>query len=209
MIRYRVWAMTGCLMVSAFLALTGCVKYNSPTVNYFNLLTMEQLGVSKVIAAYPDINLGVGPVSIPDSLKRSQIATSQSGSQYEFDEYNRWAGMLDKDFTTVVGENLGVLLGVKNLGYFPWMPYFKPTYQLIIDIQRLDGALDDEAVLIARWSVVNTQGKELVASGRNVFRQPVKGDDFAALVKAESLLVAELSTKVAKEIQSLIAKQAT
>jgi uncharacterized lipoprotein YmbA len=170
---------------------------------------MEQLGESQVIASYPEINLGVGPVSIPDSLKRSQIATTQRGNQYEFDEYHRWAGMLDKDFTTVVGENLGVLLGVKNLGYFPWMPYFKPTYQLIVDIQRLDGALGDEAVLIARWSVVDAAGKELVASGRNLFRQPVKGSDFAALVKAESLLVAELSKKVAKEIQGLMTQQAT
>ncbi len=170
--------MTACLMVSVFLALTGCVKYNSPTVNYFNLLTMEQLGESKVIAAYPDINLGVGPVSIPDSLKRSQIATSQRGNQYEFNEYNRWAGMLDKDFTTVVGENLGVLLGIKNLGYFPWMPYFKPTYQLIIDIQRLDGALGGEAVLVARWSVVNAAGQGTRCRWQECFPAAGRGDWF-------------------------------
>lgn len=207
MIRYRVWA--ECLVVSTFLVLAGCVGHNVPTVNYFNLLTMEQLGESKAIASYPEINLGVGPVSIPDSLKRSQIATSQRGNQYEFNEYNRWAGMLDKDFTTVVGENLGVLLGVENLGYFPWMPYFTPTYQLIMDIQRLDGALGGEAVLVVRWSVVNTQGKELLAGGRDVFQRPVEGDGFAALVKAESLLVAELSKKVAIELDRLIGKKAS
>ncbi len=205
MIRYRVW--TEGVLVVILVVLAGCVGHNVPTVNYFNLLTMEQLGETTVIAAYPDINLGVGPVSIPDSLKRSQIATSQSGNQYAFNEYNRWAGMLDKDFASVVGENLGVLLGIKNLGYFPWMPYFKPTYQLIIDIQRLDGALGGEAVLIARWSVVNAQGRELVASGRNGFRQAVEGTGFAGLVRAESLLVAELSKEVAEEIDNLVGKQ--
>jgi hypothetical protein len=55
--------------------------------------------------------------------------------------------------------------------------------------------------------VVDAKGKELLASGRNVFRQPVEEPDFAALVKAESLLVAELSKKVAIEIDSLIGKQ--
>lgn len=209
MIRYKVWILTGCLMVSTVLVLAGCVGRSSPTVNYFNLLTMEQLGEYKIIASHPKINLGVGPVSIPDSLKRSQIATSQRGNQYEFDEYNRWAGMLDKNFTTVVGENLSVLLGVKNLGSYPWRPHFKPTYQIIIDIQRLDGALDGEAMLIARWSVLDAEGKELFAGGRTSFQQAVERLDFAALVKAESLLVVELSKLVAKEIDLLISKQAS
>lgn len=209
MIRYKVWALTGCLMVSTILFLASCGGRSSPTVHYFNLLTMTQLGQSEVIAAHPNINLGLGPVSIPDSLKRSQIATSERGNQYEFNEYNRWAGMLDKNFTAVVGENLGLLLSVKNLGYFPWLPHFKPTYQLIIDIQRLDGALAGEAVLVARWSVVDAEGNELFAGGRTAFQQPVQGSSFAALVKAESLLVAEFSKKVAIEINRLIENQAS
>ncbi len=209
MIRYKVWALAGFLMVSTLLGLSGCVSRSSPTVHYYNLLTMEQLDESKPIANHPNIILGLGPVSIPDSLKRSQIATSQHGIQYEFDEFNRWAGVLDKNFSAVVGENLSTLLGIKNLGYFPWMPHFTPTYQIVINIQRLDGYLDGEAVLVARWTVIDAEGKELLASGSKSFQQPVAGNSFTALVKAESLLVAELSKKIAHEINSLIGNQSS
>lgn len=195
-------------MVITLLMLTGCVGRSAPTVNYFNLLTIEQLGDSGVIGMHPKINLGVGPITIPDSLKRSQIATSQHGIKYEFDEYNRWAGVLDKNLASVVGENLSTLLGVKNVGYFPWMAHFTPTYQIVITIQRLDGALNGEAVLIARWSVLNATGKELLAGGRNEFQQHVEHPSFTDLVKAESLLVAELSKTMARGIDRLIGQQA-
>jgi len=207
MIRYTLRALIGYLSLSILLVLAGCVGRSAPPVNYFTLLSIDQLGENQVLAAHPEINLGIGPVSIPDRLKRSQIATSQHGNQYKFDEYNRWAGDLEENLAAVTGDNLSVLLGIKNLGYFPWMPHFKPRYQVVIDIQRLDGALDGEAVLVARWSVLDTAGKELLSGGRNVFQQRVKEPGYAGLVKTESLLVAELSRKVAEVIIQLIGRQ--
>ena len=195
------------LLLCCVLLLAGCIGRKSPEVTYYSLLTMEQLGQVQAIASHPDLRLGVGPVAIPDSLKRSQIATRQHGNQYSFDEFNRWAGVLEKDLALVLGDNLGDLLGVEKVGYFPWMHYFKPTYRVIIDVVRLDGALDGEAVLSARWTVADADGKEFLAGGKSDYRRPLQGSDYAALVKAESLLVAELSKKVAGEIDSLVKGQ--
>jgi len=188
--------------------LSGCVGRSSPRVTYYSLLSIEQLGEAQVIAAHPEIKLGVGPVTIAERLKRSQIVTRQHGNLYEFNEFHRWAGVLEKDLASVVGDNLGLLLGVDKVDTFPWMSHFKPNYRIVIDIQRLDGTLDGEAGLAARWNVADSEGKELLAGGRSVFRQPLQGSGFAALVKAESLLVAELSKKVAGEINRLITSQA-
>ena len=165
---------------------------------------MEQVGEVQAISSHPEIRLGVGPITIPDSLKRSQIATRQHGNQYGFDDFNRWAGVLEKDLTSVLGDNLGDLLGVEKVGYFPWIHYFKPTYRVVIDVVRLDGSLDGEAVLSARWAVADADGKELLAGGKSDYRLPLQGSDYAALIKAESLLVAELSNKVAGEINDLL-----
>jgi len=195
------------LLLCCVLLLAGCIGRKSPEVTYYSLLTMEQLGQVQAIASHPDLRLGVGPVTIPDSLKRSQIATRQHGNQHSFDEFNRWAGVLEKDLTSVLGDNLSDLLGVEKVGYFPWMHYFKPTYRVIIDVVRLDGALDGEAVLSARWTVADADGKEFLAGGKSDYRRPLQGSDYAALVKAESLLVAELSKMVAGEIDSLVKGQ--
>ncbi len=195
------------LLLCCVLLVTGCIGRKSPEVTYYSLLTMEQMGEVQPVSSHPEIKLGVGPITIPASLKRSQVATRQHGNQYAFDEFNRWAGVLEKDITNVVGDNLGVLLGVEKIGFFPWMHYFTPSYRVIVDIQRLDGSLDGEAVLGARWAVADAEGKEFLAGDKIVLRQPLQEASYAALVKAESLLVAELSKTIAGEINGLLKGQ--
>ena len=195
------------LLLCCVLLVTGCIGRKSPEVTYYSLLTMEQMGEVQPVSSHPEIKLGIGPITIPASLKRSQVATRQHGNQYAFDEFNRWAGVLEKDIANVVGDNLGVLLGVEKVGFFPWMHYFTPSYRVIVDIQRLDGSLDGEAVLGARWAVADAEGKEFLAGDKIVLRQPLQEASYAALVKAESLLVAELSKKIAGEINGLLKGQ--
>jgi uncharacterized lipoprotein YmbA len=192
------------LLFCCVLLLAGCIGRKSPEVTYYSLLTMDQLGEVQPKASHPELRLGIGPITIPDSLKRSQIATRQHGNQYSFDEFNRWAGVLEKDLALVLGDNLGDLLGVEKVGYFPWMHHFKPTYRVVVDVVRIDGALDGEAVLSARWAVVDADGKEFLAGGKSDYRLPLQRSDYASLVETESLLVAELSNKVADEINALL-----
>ncbi|MEN8686496.1 MAG: PqiC family protein [Desulfuromonadales bacterium] len=191
------------LILVAFLLATGCISRSAPTVNYYSLMTLEQLGDTETIAALPEVRLGVGPITIPDSLKRSQIATRQQGNRYEFAEFNRWAGVLERDITAVMGDNLGQLLGVEKVGFFPWMQHFKPTYRVMVDVVRFDGSLQDEAVLIARWAVADNGGKDFLAGRKSDYRQPLADASFAALIKAESQLLAALSKEIAAEIVAL------
>jgi uncharacterized lipoprotein YmbA len=191
------------LLLCCVLLLSGCIGRKSPEVTYYSLLSMEQLGEVQVLASYPEIKLGVGPITIPDSLKRSQVATRQHGNQYKFDEFNRWAGVLEQDFAAVAGDNIGMLLGVKKVGFFPWLHYFKPTYRVVIDVMRLDGSLDGDAVLSARWVVADAEGKDILAGGKSDYSLPLEDASYAALIKAESQLLAELSQEVAGAIVAL------
>jgi uncharacterized lipoprotein YmbA len=189
--------------LACLLLLPGCFSRSVPHVTYFSFLTMAQLNEPLGIDSMPELQLGIGPITIPDSLKRAQIATRQHGNQYEFDEFNRWAGVIENDLTAVIGENLGQLLGTEKIDFFPWMNYFKPTYRVVIDVVRLDGALDGEAVLSARWTIAEADGKKLLASGKNDYRHPLSEASFAALVKAESQLIAALSKEIAQDIAAL------
>ena len=204
MIEYKVRKnVKWCLFLVAFLLVTGCISRSAPTVNYYSLLTIEQLGDAEAIAALPEVRLGVGPVTIPDSLKRSQIATRQHGNQYQFAEFHRWAGVLEKDIAAVLGDNLGQLLGIEKVGFFPWLHHFKPTYRVMVDIIRFDGAIDGEAVLSARWAVADDEGKDYLAGKKSEYRQPLEDASYAALIKAESQLIAALSREIASEIAAL------
>ena len=192
------------VLLAVAVLLSGCIGRSSPKVTYFSLLTAEQLNTEQPIAALPDIKLGIGPITIPDSLKRSQVAIREQGNQYEFNEFNRWAGILEKDLTYVMGENLGQLLAIDSIGFFPWLPHFKPTYRVMIDVIHLDGSLvKSEAVLNVHWVVADGNGKESLAGARNTYRQPLEAKTYPALVKAESQLMAQLSRDIATAIAGL------
>lgn len=182
----------------------GCISRSAPDVTYFSLLTVEQLGEAKPLAAMPDVSLGVGPITIPESLKRMQVVTRSQGNQYRFDEHHRWAGILEQDISTVIGSNLDYLLGTDKVAHFPWMGYFQPTHRIVVDVQQLDGDLSGGAVLIARWFVANGDGKELLEVRKSVYRQALADTSYASLVKAESQMLAELSKEIAVAVKGLV-----
>jgi uncharacterized lipoprotein YmbA len=164
---------------------------------------MEQMGATIVAPIESDFRIGIGPITIPDALKRTQLVTRDVQNIYRFDEFSRWAGTLEKDIAYVLGDNLDDLLGADKIAFFPWMHHFTPTYRVVVDIIQFDGELTGEAILSARWAIADADGKVNLAGGKSVYRQPVEGGNYMGLVKAESQLLAELSRDLAKAIKTL------
>jgi uncharacterized lipoprotein YmbA len=73
----------------------------------------------------------------------------------------------------------------------------------MVDVTRLDGALNGEAVLGAQWVVADSSGKKVLAGGRSEYRQPLAEETYTALIAAESQLVAQLSHEIAVAIAAL------
>ncbi len=191
------------VLISICIAAAGCIGKQSPKVTYYSLLTMERLGATDEAQPAPDLRIGIGPITVPDALKRTQIVTRDAQNIYRFDEFHRWAGVLEKDIANVLGENLGDLLGVEKIAFFPWMPHFSPTHRIIVDIIKFDGDLSGDAILSVRWVIADSTGKITLAGGKSDYQQPVERDDHAGVVKAESLLLAELSREIAATMKSL------
>lgn len=182
------------------LAGSGCMLHNSPETYYFSLFSLEQLGSTVKLADVPERKIGIGPITLAESLNRSQIATRIKGNQFAFDEFNRWAGPLEKDLATTIGNNLVFLLGAGGVDYYPWMQHFRPTHRVVIGVERLDGELGGEAVLEARWSVVSPDGKKTLIEKRSVYRRTMSGTGYADLVMEESLLVGDLCREIAQAL---------
>ena len=191
------------VLLSICTVFAGCISKNSPEVTYFSLLSMEQMGATIVAPIESDFRIGIGPITIPDALKRTQLVTRDAQNIYRFDEFSRWAGTLEKDIAYVLGDNLDDLLGADKIAFFPWMHHFTPTYRVVVDIIQFDGELTGEAILSARWAIADADGKVNLAGGKSVYRQPVEGGNYMGLVKAESQLLAELSRDLAKAIKTL------
>ena len=145
--------------------------------------------------------IGIGPVKLADYLDESQIITRTGNNQLVKAEFHRWAGSIDDNLTNVLADNIGLLLPTDRIYRYPWRTSVPIDYQVLVDVVRLDGRLGEAAWLVARWSVLSSPEKKLVKMNRSSMREPVRGEDYAAVVAAQSRALARLSQDIAEAIQ--------
>jgi uncharacterized lipoprotein YmbA len=141
---------------------------------------------------------------IPEYLNLSQIVTRAGRNRLEVNEFNRWGGTLVSNLSSVVAENLSVLLGTDEVFVFPTQDPVSPRYRVILAVAKLDGTLGESAVLDARWLITGPRRREQLATGRTQIRETPDGDGYESYVAAQSRAVEALSREIAAEIVALI-----
>lgn len=193
--------------VLLLLFLVGCGG-KSPSVSYYSLTSVAPNDLGAEAMNMPDVTIGIGPVTVPEYLKKAQIATRLGEkNRYQFDEFHRWAGIIEKDIASAIGNNLGALLGSDRIAFFPWMHYFKPQYRVVIEIIQFDSDLNSDAVLSSRWAVADDSGENILVSGKSDYRRALEHPSYDALVDAEVLLLADLSREIADQVRKLSLKK--
>ncbi len=101
-------------------ALAGCGG-RSPQADFYTLSSMEEMGeTSTTTEAAKTMAIGIGPVKFPDELDRSSIVTRSSINRLTVNEFHRWGGSLQENFTRVMVENLSYLLKTDRVVARPW-----------------------------------------------------------------------------------------
>jgi uncharacterized lipoprotein YmbA len=177
----------------------GCVR--SPAPHFYALSAMQDQVISRRSSPVQNAVIGIGPVKLADYLDQSQIVTRMSSNQVEKAEFHRWVGPFKDNFTNVLADNIGSLLSTQRIYLFPWRQSVPIDYQVTVDVVRCDGRLGDAAWLETRWSIFGGPEKKLLKASRSNIREPVTGEDYSALVRAQSRAVAKLSQEIAAAIQ--------
>ena len=186
-----------CLLL--ILLLSGCGG-KSATINYYSLQTgTPQLDMKSEVPL--PVTVGVGPVRLPQLLKRPHLVTRNDTYQVHHAESDRWSGDLQEEIAYVLADSLTCQLGTERISIYPWLKRLSPDWQLQVDIQRLDGELGKAAYLEARW-VLTDNRDDLVLSGVSRYREPPEGDGYPALVAAESRLLGAFAREMADKIRS-------
>ena len=73
--------------------------------------------------------------------------------------------------------------------------YVPENYNIEVNISRLDGTWEDVATLEGWWQITDKNGKQLTSS-RTYLTTPLGGENYVALVEAESALIAGLSQEI-------------
>lgn len=192
-----------CLLVATSIGVSACI--NTPLPDYY-VLTPERGTVTAsqfLDGRIPDLAIGVGPITIPETVNRQNIVTPKDSNQLEVAEFHRWSEPLRENISRVVITNLADRLGVNKLYAYPWLR--KEIDNIArIDILQMTGRLREEIYLQVRWQVLTgTKPYQLLETRITEYRPLVRGAGYSALVAAYSEAFASLSDDIALAIAEL------
>jgi uncharacterized lipoprotein YmbA len=165
----------------ALFVLSGCFGSTPPTQFYLVPSLTSGDTAPPASAGQRDLTLGVGPVTVPPYLDRSQIVTRTSRAKLALADFDQWAGPLADTIARVLAENLALLIPTERVVPFPWPRTIEPDYQVTVEVLQFDRGPKGEVVLAARWSLLDATGKELVMRTSRV-SLAAGGSDYEATV---------------------------
>jgi uncharacterized lipoprotein YmbA len=194
----------------ALLLLVGCAT-GSPPVKFYTLNALEasgDLSGDQGVAAR-HLSIGLGPVELPEMLDRPQIITRAGTNRLQLAEFDRWAGSLRNDFSSTLAENLSALLNTDDIVIYPWGGGIEIDYQVEVEVARFDAVLEQNATLNARWKLSEGDSGKVLKGKRSVFKQPIEGQDYEAVVAALNRTLDAFSQEIAEAIQAVAHSRGT
>ncbi len=184
------------VVTAIFLATSLAACGASRPVTYYNLTALPPASETRHEPSEgTGLSLGLGPIILPESLSRPQMALRMDDQRLRYDDLHRWSGSLSEDFAeTLLEDILSRLPPGTTALVFPWQGHFSPSHRLTMTVIRFDGALGGQVTLKARWSL--TQGQTLVATRQSEFTVPTSGPLYRDLVTAQSQAVAKLGKEI-------------
>ena len=187
------------LLAVVLVVLTGCAGASDPT-RFYVLGPVDGTPATPRPASARDLKVGVRAVELPRYLERPQIVTRASANRLELAEFHQWGAPLRLAMPTVLAENLARQLPSDQVQVFPWSRTFTPDAQVLVEISQLEGALNADSKLTARWRILGRNGTE-VRAGTSRLTEP-SGGDYESLVAAHSRLIGALSRDIAEVLRA-------
>jgi len=149
-------------------------------------------------------SLGVGPVTLPRYLDRPSVVTRGASNEIHVADFFQWAEPLVDGVPRVVAEDLSTLLGTERVYAVPATLPEALDFRVVVDVIRFDGALEGDAILETRWTVLDLRKDLRVAARRSsVKTRKVAKADYSTLVSAMSRTLADLSAEIAEVVRGL------
>jgi uncharacterized protein len=195
--RPRSWFLIAAGLAAAAVS-AGCAE-SQPT-RFYTLSSLTAAPGETPPQALPDLAVGVEPVILPPYLDRTQLVTRAGSNRVVLADLDSWAEPLDGLFTRVLAENLANVLGTDDVLLLPQRRLMPLDYQVEVDVTRFDIDTNGNAVLDARWWVLDREGERVLRNGRSTIAEPTQAGDHTASAAALSRALGGLSVEIAEAI---------
>ena len=191
--RVSLLAAAACAALS--LGVGGCSS--TPTTFY----TLSEMAPAKPLPVSSGALLGVGRVTIPETLDRPQVVRRASESRLDVDDFSRWGGPLADGTARVLTGDLRLRLGPDRVVLMSAEPITRPAYVLEVQIDEFDAGTPGPVELRARWTIARGPDEKTVVVTRasRISEDAPAGLDgaVAGMSRALGRLADEISASVA------------
>jgi uncharacterized lipoprotein YmbA len=191
--------------VLAFLATLCCPACsflsarNDPT-QYAVLASVDELpgaAAHGAEATRSAVRVGLGPVTLPEYVRRTEIVSRIDGTRLVPSATERWAEPLDRAFVRVLAIDLQRALGAGRIVNHPWYESDRPDVQIEIAFSRCEGDESGQIVVAAHWSVRQLSGGQPPIERESRIEHKTTGPGGASTALALSQALADLCREIA------------
>lgn len=134
-------------------------------------------------------------------LTGNELVLRTGRQELRFDAFHLWAQPLDDMVEDVLREHLLAQPGIQSVLVFPELLSEDVDFRLRVEIQRLAGTTDGQAILDARWTLRKGDGADPLVSSKS-FRHSWTPGEIGSLVDAHSENLASLGEAIAADLKA-------
>jgi uncharacterized lipoprotein YmbA len=153
-----------------------------------------------------NFTLGLGPIKLPPYLDRPEVVTRAAPNRLELSKEDRWGESIQNGFTRAMERNLAAQSGAAVI-VFPWYNTVHIDMQVQIDVYRFETDAQGTATLSAKWTILDSTGKNILYTVESNLTQPSKPGDNTEAAAALSRDIGDLSGQIANMLQQLRTQQ--
>lgn len=187
-------------LFTSLILLTACAGGKAPHKTQYLLPLEVPTGVARFEAP---MKVGLSRLEIADYLSSNAgvVVEIEPGSVRPA-RHHKWAEPLTKGLNRVLRAQISSELGFDISADTTQRSY----WDLLVDVQidRLHGNLEGEAILVAHWRVTPADSREEAVTYRFSKTGLLQRDGYDALVEAEVALLTELSAAIADSIREFL-----
>ena len=190
------------LFIPSVFLFSGCAS--TPPSRYYSLAPVETQAITPgAVTKSRNTSaplVGIGPLQLAKYLDRTQIVIRTTPNRVEISEFDQWISSLEDQISLAMQENLSALLATNRIIRYPWKRRSEPDFQVSIEVIRMDGILEKEIRLLARWQLYRKGEFQPMASKKSDITEPFSGKGFDTLARAYSNALGKLCRAIAMEI---------
>ena len=187
------------VLVLSVIGTAACLGPRSDPSSYYLVTPAAQAGAGAEVG----FTLGIGPITLPGYLDRSEVVTRLSPNELTLSETDRWAEPLLDNVSRALSENLVTLVRPERYANYPWFESAGVDYAVGVDLTRFEADSTGNVTLAAAWAVRRGDGDEVLRQEVSVIEQPTTGLGTEPSVAALSAALARLAEEIAAVVRGM------